>query len=66
MEFRWFESGVKEAIHIRMSQSSLNKDGGRYNLPTLCDNLLKSRITGARAGARARSRAGAEASGARS
>ena len=33
VEHKWFERGVKEAIHIRALKSSLNRDGGRYNLP---------------------------------
>ena len=32
-EQRYFETGVKEAIYIRVNQPSLNKDGGRYKLP---------------------------------
>ncbi len=40
----WFPHGVKEAIHIRVNQPSLNKDGGRYNLPAVWTNLLKSWI----------------------
>ena len=32
-EPRWFERGVKEAIYIRALNPSLNRDGGRYNLP---------------------------------
>ena len=37
VEQRWFERGVREALHIRMEQPSLNKDGGCYNLSgTMC------------------------------
>ena len=32
-ESRWFERGVKEAIFITALNPSLNRDGGRYNLP---------------------------------
>ena len=32
-ESRWFERDMKEAIYIRALNPSLNKDGGRYNLP---------------------------------
>ena len=32
-ESRWFERGTNEAIYIRALNQSLNKDGGRYNLP---------------------------------
>ena len=31
-EPKWFEKGAKEAIHSRAMNSSLSKDGGRYNL----------------------------------
>ena len=44
VEPKWFERGVKEAIHIRIEEPSLNKDGGRYCLPNLWTNLLKSRV----------------------
>ena len=33
VQHKWFESGVKEDIHIRALNPSLNKDSGRYNLP---------------------------------
>ena len=46
VEPKWFERGVKEAIHIRTSQPSLNRDGGRYNLPGVWTNLLRRRIPG--------------------
>ena len=35
VEHKWFERGVKEAIHIRALKPSLNRDGGRYNLPLI-------------------------------
>ena len=31
VEPRWFERGVREAIHISIERPSLNKDGGHYN-----------------------------------
>ena len=31
----WFERGVREAAHIKMRRSSLNRDRGRYHLPTI-------------------------------
>ena len=43
-EPRWFERGVKEAIHIRVNKPSLNRDGGRFNLPAVWNNLLRDRI----------------------
>ena len=43
-EPRYFERGVKEAIYIRVNNPSLNKDGGRYNLPRVFDPILGSRV----------------------
>ena len=40
----WFERGVKEAIHIRALKLSLNRDGGRYNLPSIWNNIIKERL----------------------
>ena len=37
------ERGVKEAIHIQALKPSLNRDGGRYNLPTIWNNIIKER-----------------------
>ena len=36
--------GVKEAIYIRALNPSLNRDGGRYNLPPVWDNIIKKRV----------------------
>ena len=36
----WFARGVREAIHIRAHHPSLNKDGGRYQLPHILDSLI--------------------------
>ena len=44
VEPRWFERGVKEAIYIRASSPSLNKDGGRYNLPTIWNSIIKKHV----------------------
>ena len=46
VELRWFERGVREAIHFMMEQSSLNKVGGRYNLPSIWNNVLRSQARG--------------------
>ena len=43
-ESRCFERGVKEAIYIRALNPSLNRDGGRYNLPPVWDNIIKKRV----------------------
>ena len=41
----WFARGVREAIHIRTHHASLNKDGGRYQLPHIWDSLIREHIT---------------------
>ena len=43
-ESRWFERGVKEAIYIRALNPSLNRDGRRYNLPPVWDNIIKKGV----------------------
>ena len=42
IEGRWFERGVKEAVYIRQHQPTLNRDGGRFNLPPVWTNLLRA------------------------
>ena len=44
VEHKWFERGVKEAIHIQALKPSLNRDGGRYNLPPIWNNIIKGRL----------------------
>ena len=39
-EARWFERGVKEAIYIKAMHPNLNRDGGRFNLPPVWDNII--------------------------
>ena len=43
-EPRWFERGVKEVIYIIALNPSLNRDGGRYNLPPVWDNNIKKQV----------------------
>ena len=45
-EPRYFERGVKEAIHINTSKPSLNSMSGRFALPGVWTNLLKKRVRG--------------------
>jgi hypothetical protein len=42
-ETKWFERGVKEAIHIAAERPSLNRDRGRHNLPAVYHSLVQSR-----------------------
>ena len=46
VEPRWFERGVKEAIHIPTLCTSLNKDEVRYNLSPIWTNLPRKRGRG--------------------
>ena len=39
-ESNWYTRGVREAIHIKVHRSSLNRDVGRYQLPTVYSSLL--------------------------
>ena len=44
-EDRWFERGVREAIHIRSRSPSLNRDQGRHQLPIFpTAHLAESRV----------------------
>ena len=45
VEPKWFQRGVKESIYIRALKPSLNKDGGRYNLPPIWNNIIRKRLT---------------------
>ena len=45
VEHKWFERGVKEAIYITAMNPSLNRDGGRYNLPPVWNNIIKEKVT---------------------
>ncbi|KAI8489012.1 hypothetical protein Bbelb_332360 [Branchiostoma belcheri] len=42
--YEHFVRGVKETIYIRVHQPSLNRDGGRYRLPTNFDPVLTSHM----------------------
>ena len=44
VESKWFERGVKESIYIRALKPSLIRDGGRYNLPPIWNNIIKERL----------------------
>ena len=39
-----FERGAKEAIYIRALHQSLNRDGGRYNLPPVYNNKITRHV----------------------
>ena len=39
-ESRWFERGVREAIHIRSRSPSLNRDQGRHLLPPIYNSII--------------------------
>ena len=45
IEHKWFERGVKEAIHTQALNPSLNREIGRYNLPLVWNNIIKERLT---------------------
>ena len=42
---RWFQRGVREAIHIRSRSPTLNLDKGRPNLPSVYNTIVRSRDT---------------------
>ena len=46
VEPRWFEQGVRVLIHISIERPTLNNDGGRYNLPSIWNNVLRSQAQG--------------------
>ena len=50
VEPKWFERGVKEAIYIKAYSPSLNKDGGRYQLPAIWNNIIQDRVKRREAG----------------
>ena len=41
---RWFERGIREAIYIRAYKPTLNRNAGRYTLPTVWNRLIDSNI----------------------
>ena len=43
-ETRWFKRGVKEAIYIKAMHPNLNRDGGRYSLPPVWDNIITKNV----------------------
>ena len=38
------QEGVKEVSHIWVAEPTLNRDGGRFDLPTVMNNVLKSQV----------------------
>ena len=54
VEPKWFGRGVKEAIYIKAHGPSLNKDGGRYQLPPVWNNIIKKRLLESGTGTAAR------------
>ena len=41
-ESDWYRRGVREAIHIKRTNSTLNKDQCRHNLPSCYDKVILS------------------------
>ena len=44
VEAKWFERGVKESIYIRAYTPTLNRDGGRYQLPPLWNSTIQRHV----------------------
>jgi len=44
-EANWRKRGIKEAIHIRKNNPSLNRDKGRHNLSHAWDKILELPVT---------------------
>ena len=40
----WLERGIREAIYIRALKPTLNRHKGRYTLPAVWDQVLKSHV----------------------
>ena len=40
----WYTRGIREAIHIRLNKPTLNRDGGRFQLPHIWDSLIKVNV----------------------
>ena len=43
-ENNWYKRGIKEAIAICKLKPSLNKDGGRYHLSTIYDDVINNKV----------------------
>ena len=44
-EENWFKRGVKEAIAIKKTKPTLNKDQGRYHLSAIYDDFIRTSLT---------------------
>ena len=44
-DLNWFTGGAREAICIRAHKPTLNRDGGRYNLPAIWHRLICLQVT---------------------
>ena len=55
-ESDWRTSGTKEAIWIKKTKDSMNRDEGRYRLSHIYDDLLNSHPVRGRGGAHTRAR----------
>ena len=44
-EDNWWRRGIKEAIHIKQHEPTLNDDGGRFHLHPVWDLVLKDDST---------------------
>ena len=55
-ENKWFERGVRDAIHIRANSPTLNRDQGRHQLPPIYNSLIQESRDGPTSGSTTTSR----------